>query len=675
MSNITKLPPTFFCTDRDTGQLINSKTVRYDNNTSVYSISGLPLVRVIISVSFHIRGSRSTFPGNYYVSKTVDIPNMSPDERVSFDIGLVQRIHMTSPWDNDAVNPLTYDPTSYPAAEFPEYSGSLNFAWDAVPGATQYQIKISLSRDPYDHPDGYGRVGYVVDESVQGTSFSIILAPSEDLYHYGAAIFAYGPDGDLLGDFHISYPSGHGWDYRFKVVERLPITETSLVGWWPFNEGSGTVANDLSGNGVEAALFGGPIWDEDIRHKGILLFDGFDDYVFIDGSYQLTLYTICVWFQADGGSGQRDIFSAYAPGVRHGILLELMGDGTLHYLHRYPLGLDGGINIYTSATYDDGAWYHATMVKSEEEIKLYINGEQVGSIADSRVFNDMDPLGIVLGKLDNEREPQRLFTGALDDVRIYNQALSYYDIQPIMQAEVWPYAWAPEPADGAIHGNTWVSLGWRAGDSAVSHDIYFGDNFDDVNNGVAGTFQGNQTTTTFTIGLPGGPYPDGLVLDTTYYWRIDEVEADGSTVHKGDVWSFTTVDNILSEALDSVLSFSTGGDEDWLSQTAIYYHDDDAAQSGGITDDQESWLQTSVNGAGTVSFFWKVSSEGNYDCLEFYIDGTLQDQISGSEDWHDMTYEITGSSSHILEWRYFKDGSMSRGDDCGWVDKVEWVIN
>jgi hypothetical protein len=131
----------------------------------------------------------------------------------------------------------------------------------------------------------------------------------------------------------------------------------------------------------------------------------------------------------------------------------------------------------------------------------------------------------------------------------------------------------------------------------------------------------------------------------------------------------------LTEALDTDLSFTTGGDEDWLSQTAIYYHDGDAAQSGDITDEQESWLQTTVNGAGTVSFFWKVSSEGNYDCLEFYIDGTLQDQISGSEDWHDMTYEITGSSSHILEWRYFKDGSMGRGDDCGWVDKVEWVTN
>jgi hypothetical protein len=129
----------------------------------------------------------------------------------------------------------------------------------------------------------------------------------------------------------------------------------------------------------------------------------------------------------------------------------------------------------------------------------------------------------------------------------------------------------------------------------------------------------------------------------------------------------------LAEALDTTLTFNTGGDENWFSQSATYYHDGEAAQSGGITDDQESWLGTKVNGAGTVSFYWKASSEGNYDYLEFYIDSTLQGQISGSVDWHDMTYEITGSGLHTLEWRYFKDGSMSSGDDCGWIDKVEWI--
>ncbi|MCP4228628.1 MAG: hypothetical protein GY771_00570, partial [bacterium] len=83
-------------------------------------------------------------------------------------------------------------------------------------------------------------------------------------------------------------------------------------------------------------------------------------------------------------------------------------------------------------------------------------------------------------------------------------------------------------------------------------------------------------------------------------------------------------------------------------------------------------MQTTVSGAGTVSFFWKVSSEAGYDYLEFYIDGVLQERITGSANWHMMTYKITGSGSHTLKWRYVKDYSVSEGDDCGWVDYVAW---
>ena len=74
-----------------------------------------------------------------------------------------------------------------------------------------------------------------------------------------------------------------------------------------------------------------------------------------------------------------------------------------------------------------------------------------------------------------------------------------------------------------------------------------------------------------------------------------------------------------------------------------------------------------------MSFYWKVSSEENYDFLEFYIDGSLQDQISHLVDWEQKTYTITTSGSHVLEWRYIKDGNTNAGSDCGWVDKVKWT--
>jgi len=84
-----------------------------------------------------------------------------------------------------------------------------------------------------------------------------------------------------------------------------------------------------------------------------------------------------------------------------------------------------------------------------------------------------------------------------------------------------------------------VNLAWFPGDKAVSHDVYLGDNFDDVNAGAESTFIGNQAETFIVAGFPGFPYPDGLVPGTTYYWRIDEVnDAEPNSPWIGDVWRF-----------------------------------------------------------------------------------------------------------------------------------------
>ncbi len=99
----------------------------------------------------------------------------------------------------------------------------------------------------------------------------------------------------------------------------------------------------------------------------------------------------------------------------------------------------------------------------------------------------------------------------------------------------------PVPEDGAIYEDTWVSLAWSASETAASHDVYFGESLDDVNNATVDSdlFIGNQAEAFLIVGFPGFAYPDGLVPGTTYYWRVDEVEADGITKYKGHVWSFT----------------------------------------------------------------------------------------------------------------------------------------
>jgi hypothetical protein len=112
----------------------------------------------------------------------------------------------------------------------------------------------------------------------------------------------------------------------------------------------------------------------------------------------------------------------------------------------------------------------------------------------------------------------------------------------------FPIASGPTPRDGALIEATWANMSWRPGDFAVSHDVYLGDNFDDVNDGAEGTFQGNQTITSLLVGFPGFPIPEGLQPGTTYYWRIDEVnDLDPNSPWKGKVWSFSIAPNTAYE--------------------------------------------------------------------------------------------------------------------------------
>ncbi len=98
----------------------------------------------------------------------------------------------------------------------------------------------------------------------------------------------------------------------------------------------------------------------------------------------------------------------------------------------------------------------------------------------------------------------------------------------------------PVPDDGAYLEETWGNFSWTPGVLAVSHDVYLGENYDDVDNGAEATFRGNQVETFFVAGFPGFPYPDGLVPGTKYYWRIDEVnDTEPNSPWQGDVWSFS----------------------------------------------------------------------------------------------------------------------------------------
>ena len=131
----------------------------------------------------------------------------------------------------------------------------------------------------------------------------------------------------------------------------------------------------------------------------------------------------------------------------------------------------------------------------------------------------------------------------------------------------------------------------------------------------------------------------------------------------------------LPVALDTpALAWGTFGNVNWDGQILVTHDGVDAAQSGDINDSQTSSTQLTVGGAGTLSFWWKVSSEANFDFLRFYLDNVEQPgivAISGEVDWVQRTIAIP-AGIHTLRWTYSKDGSQSTGSDAAWLDQVVW---
>ena len=121
------------------------------------------------------------------------------------------------------------------------------------------------------------------------------------------------------------------------------------------------------------------------------------------------------------------------------------------------------------------------------------------------------------------------------------------------------------------------------------------------------------------------------------------------------------------------LVFTTEGMADWFLDHGAFVCGNASARSGAVADSQSSALKTSVEGPGTLSFSWQVSSETYYDKLELYVDAVVVAAIDGEWLWTPVVHRIEGDGPHEIEWRYTKDGSQSNGQDAGWVDDVSWT--
>jgi len=315
-----------------------------------------------------------------------------------------------------------------------------------------------------------------------------------------------------------------------------------LVGYWPL-DGNG---DDASGNGNQGTVVGNvtPVADRFGTPNSAMNFPN-NRNIYIDLGQPPSLLikgamSVTAWVRAETLSQTGRIIAKQGPKTARswGLNLEVEGHA------RFDIGVNPTDRFRADSdvlTFGPTEWWHlAGVFRPGVSVDLYVNGELAKSEATSLTTQWIENgLPVNIGR---RPEPGTPWNGDIDEVRMYNRALSDAEVMSVMnqRALVFTKARSPSPEDGALHMSTWVQLSWLPGDSAVSHDVYIGESFDDVEAGTPDTFRGNQVDAYVLAGIAGFAYPDGLVAGTTYYWRIDEVNpADPNSPWKGDVWSFT----------------------------------------------------------------------------------------------------------------------------------------
>ncbi len=192
--------------------------------------------------------------------------------------------------------------------------------------------------------------------------------------------------------------------------------------------------------------------------------------------------------------------------------------------------------------------------------------------------------------------------------------------------------------------------------------------------GFADTSTGMPTSWSWTFGDGGiSTLQDPSHTYTaagTYTVNLTVRNATGHS--SGPVSTAITVKSMseLGDAVDApTLTWTTDTDAGWTVDRAVAHDGRSAARSGAIGGLAASSLSTSVMGPATVSFWWKVSSETNYDYLRLLVDGVESTAITGGVDWTRHQVSLP-SGMHTLTWQYDKDETAGSGSDAGWIDQV-----
>jgi hypothetical protein len=312
-------------------------------------------------------------------------------------------------------------------------------------------------------------------------------------------------------------------------VETTSVCGThQLWNYWPLDEGSGTTCQDITANKNDATFNTYPkvTWSQG-RFDDCLMFDAPDVNVPSGSSAHLGgSFSVSAWIKP---SSLNIIQRAVAKGsAANGWVFGLTDTNKAQWSVTEDTAAVRSLTGTT--TFDTGTWHHVVGVFDVEnnQTLLYVDRSVENSNAITAIEGSMfNTSNLMIGSSDEAGLYP--FNGSVDDVRIYNYALTSAQIEDIYNGDM---ADNPRPVDYDIAHDT-INLSWVRSATATHHDVYLGTSYNAVLNAVidANEYMGRQTETTYD------PDPT-LDLDTFYFWRIDE--SDSNNITTGHIRTFKT---------------------------------------------------------------------------------------------------------------------------------------
>jgi len=429
-----------------------------------------------------------------------------------------------------------------------------------------------------------------------------------------------------------------GSTYKGPVWSFESMVDPNLMVWYKLDETIGNEVADYSGHKLDGWVRDAQPWTWEPtngHYDGCIYFRDEEDESLIVPPESLASIdkeiTVSVWVNGERSIGDMPIFDTGDEGAdgqykltacvpsSTGDVSWRAGDDSndvLVWLDASPAGWRGN-------------WHHFAFIKAEnsDTMSIYFDG----SLADSRD-------GVSIGSLINAKsEDSRGFkigayndhdsdyVGRLDDFRLYNYALSSEAVSALFRGGDVALAWGPKPYNGETDVVRHVVLKWKPGNYAASHNVYFGSDWDDVNDA-------DTSSSVFIDNREPNEYdpPGNLGLGSRWYWRIDEVNnADGNSPWKGNIWEFTVADFII---VDDMESYCTG--------------------YGCTNEIFDTWID------GFIGPTWTGAevSLGTYP---------IEPVHGGSQS---MVYVYDGADSYGYQNDYFSEIERTYADPCDWTE-------